>query len=663
MVQEAMTDLLFLLQSLVDEKGNLNISSTQLNTTISDDDLQIYETANFNLNNFLNSIGAHCPSQIGDKREILKHKLNLPTITIHDIKTSCIESTDSEIPGSVTAKVSIRTVHSQNAENVFESIQQYLQNVWSQKGSQNKMKVTLEKSLNGWYSDIDHDHIQVGVKALNYVYDVEPWFLNSGYHMPAVNILSDVFKRNIIVLPLGSGENYDINENFQCLNYYNSSKVLSAYLYEMGELPRLLSESSSSFTSCTSCPSVAEACVCGRFLEKVEPASGDTENCICSDGVCSPKSTSDLKEIIKDELKPDVLVYRTDREPIIEGVIVDEPIIEEEEEEISEEAESEKSFREEESKSRSPLLSKICECPPLISLESSPKAMVGEIISLTSNASVLSRDPTPVTEPEKPKKDIVPSVETLRCFCTPKMYRNLIRQKSITPEEQHELMKSMRSVGSEVTGISAGESLPDLKTTKTVTMGCVCPEKSADTVFEQSRQIERMLCPVKTTKKEETCTKGGKRKHHIIGPAPVEGDSEISLGPVSHCSCSSEELIVVTCCDCDTKKSNHDVAKKIPKEIPEAIPKETLEERVPQEMSKEIPDEIPREIPEEIPKEVPEDIHKEIPQEIPAEIPEEIPKEIIEDIPKEIPQEIPKEMPQEIPLEIQPTNNLEEEVD
>ncbi|KAL3285375.1 hypothetical protein HHI36_019481 [Cryptolaemus montrouzieri] len=521
MIQEAMSDLIILVKSLLDEEGNLNIPLLNLETElISDEEKEILRNANFDEENFIESAGINCLSHNGNLLKILRHRMGLPTLSIHNIESSCKESKELEIPGVVIAKLSIRTLYNQTPEEIFQRVKNYLENRWLEYGSKNKMKVCCEKTLNAWHEDVNHVHYQTAVKAIKLVYGMDPCFLSNGYVIPIVNILTEVTNKKVILLPTSLNHEYDVNENLRKVDYINAIKLFAAYLYEMGALPKLWSQSSSSFESCKS---QLEVCVCDKFEQEIQAASGDAEQCVCPD-----------------------ISYKS--KPV--------PIDDDERTVCNCEKTVDKTEAVELPRSLIPMKCKCLLVPSEISPR--PPSPIGEIMSLMSNASTASRDPTPVLiSTQKQKKNITPSIETIKCVCIPKAYRNITRQdqKVITPERQEELMKSMKFVGSEISGKSAGESNENLKTPRMAILGCVCPETSIETICDEMRQIDQMSCPTTKKKQEQLCTKGGKRKHHIVGPPPIdEEESEISMGPLSHCSCSSNESIpVIPECDCETE--------------------------------------------------------------------------------------------------------------
>ncbi|XP_044764263.1 uncharacterized protein LOC123320860 isoform X2 [Coccinella septempunctata] len=517
-IRDAMSDLLFLLGSLLDENGNLNVSKLGLQVhELSEEEINTYGNTDADLSSFIETVGAYSLLFDGDKSEIVKNRLIFPTLTIHVIENSSKDDDEWGIPACAYAKLSIRSFHNSIAE-IYENINIYLKECWSLRKSSNQMKISLEKTCETWIADFDSVQYKVVTKAAQYVYQKPLDSLNNQYTIPVLNILQETVGKNILLLPIVSENSY-LNEMVPIKNYLDATKMFAGYMYELGEIPKLSSKSSTSFVSCASVP---EICVCGRFDEEIQAASGDSDS-------QKPKTISEDEKC--------VCPYRAQVQTKDVAVISDDLV----------------------EPNPPPIPPKPCKCV----LEYQPVDV--EIISLVST----SREPPPIPKPKDVQKKIVtPSVDTINCSCTPKRFKvsSQKEEDQISPEKQEELMKSMRSVGSKISGISACDNLNDkLLTPNMKILGCMCPEKSQTTVCEIEMQKDRMFCPV-LKGKVDICNKGGKRRHHIAGPPLIdEEESEFSLGPLSHCSCSEESVTVVPNCDCSKESAKQ--SKNIEDEI------------------------------------------------------------------------------------------------
>lgn len=508
-VQDAMNDLLYLLGSFMDESSTF--SEFGLQEEISEEEMNAYENTDLDLNRLMEITGANSLLFDGDKSLMVKQRLKIPTLIIDNINSSEKDLEEWSIPACVSAQISIRSFHN-NISEVFEFVNEYLQKVWALRGSSNKLMISPDRIIETWKADVDNVQYEVASKSAEYVYHKPLNSLINPYTIPVLNILQETLGKNILLLPIASENSY-VNEIFPIENYSDASKMFASYLYEMGQIPKLASKSSSSFVSCASVP---EICVCGKFDGEIQAASGDSDA---------------IPKVLSEDENNCVCPYRVQVQTKDAAVVSDN---------ISE------------LNPTVPPIPKPCKCVSLF--EHQP--IDAEKISLVSKASTASRDPTPLPKSKETlKKIITSSIDTINCSCTPKRYKlsSQKEEKILTPEEEELFKKSMRSVGSEISGMSACiHSNERFLTPNMKKLACMCPERSQETICETDVQKDRMFCPV-IKGKDEICNRGGRRKHHVAGPPPMdEEESEISLGPLSHCSCSEESIAVVKNCDCPT---------------------------------------------------------------------------------------------------------------
>ncbi|XP_045464469.1 uncharacterized protein LOC123673817 [Harmonia axyridis] len=523
MIRDAMKDLLYLLGTLTDEEGNLKMSELDLQAEVlSEEEISAYLSSDLDLNNLMKGMGANDLLFNGNKSDIFKHRFLFPSLIVHDVNSSLDNINEWNIPARATAKLSIRTFH-KSVNETFNNVKNFLEKCWSERGCNNKLTISLDKIHETWNADVDNVHYVVAAKSIQYVYQKPTLFLNNDYTIPIVDMLQTIVGKSILLLPILSEECY-INEMVPKSNYLNASKMFASYLYEMGGIPNITSKSSTSFTSCQSVP---EICVCGKLEEGIQAASGDSEG---------SRPDAQKNKNISDEENNCVCPYRPQVQTKDVAVLSDD---------LPE-------------KILPPPIPKPCKCTSKFY-----GAADVEKISLLSTVSTASRTPNPVTKKkEAVKKIVTPSVDTIKCSCVPNRFRDLVRKEEniISPEEEEVLMKSMRSTTeSEKSGFSSCKYPSDrFKTPKMKILGCVCPEKSQESVYDIEIQKDRMFCPV-ITGPIEICNKGGKRRHHITGPAPTDEEETeiISLGPLSHCSCSEDSVVVVPLCDCPINSPVH----------------------------------------------------------------------------------------------------------
>lgn len=72
-----------------------------------------------------------------------------------------------------------------------------------------------------WTEDPSHPHYQAGVKATKYVYGVEPDLTREGGSIPITLVLQEATGQNVILLPVGAGDDgaHSQNEKLNVRNY------------------------------------------------------------------------------------------------------------------------------------------------------------------------------------------------------------------------------------------------------------------------------------------------------------------------------------------------------------------------------------------------------------------------------------------------------------
>lgn len=72
-----------------------------------------------------------------------------------------------------------------------------------------------------WTEDPKHPHYQAGIRATKYVYNVEPDLTREGGSIPVTLTLQQATGKNVILLPVGAGDDgaHSQNEKIDIRNY------------------------------------------------------------------------------------------------------------------------------------------------------------------------------------------------------------------------------------------------------------------------------------------------------------------------------------------------------------------------------------------------------------------------------------------------------------
>nr|XP_018917689.1 PREDICTED: cytosolic non-specific dipeptidase [Bemisia tabaci] len=239
-VHEAMADLIYLLNTLVDINGKILVTGIYDEVapeTANEKD--VYDPIEFNLSHFKSDIGCSKIIHEGDKVKTLMSRWRYPSLSIHGIEgafsgTGC----KTVIPMQVIGKFSIRIVPNMTPENVEKCVVSYLEKKWSERKSPNEFKAYMIDSGRSWVADSSHEHYEAARKATKHVYNVDPDFTREGGSIPVTLTLQETTGKNVLLLPMGASDDgaHSQNEKIDIRNYVEGTKVMAAYLYEVSKL-------------------------------------------------------------------------------------------------------------------------------------------------------------------------------------------------------------------------------------------------------------------------------------------------------------------------------------------------------------------------------------------------------------------------------------------
>ncbi|KAF2889655.1 hypothetical protein ILUMI_16518 [Ignelater luminosus] len=144
-IHEAMADLIYLLNTLVDKDGKILIPDIQKNVApLSADENALYEKIEFDVGQYRNSIGTSRLAHNENKVQLLMHRWRYPCLSIHGIEGAFSEpGQKTVIPRRVVGKFSVRIVPNQEPKDVAKCVVTHLEKKWNERGSTNKMKVNI----------------------------------------------------------------------------------------------------------------------------------------------------------------------------------------------------------------------------------------------------------------------------------------------------------------------------------------------------------------------------------------------------------------------------------------------------------------------------------------------------------------------------------------
>lgn len=239
-VHEAMVDLVYLLDQLVDKNGRILVPHiyNEVAPLLPNED-EIYQNIAFDVNEYRSDLGARKLMHKEDKTQLLMHRWRYPSLSIHGIEGAFYEpGQKTVIPRKVTGKFSLRIVPNQEPDQIEKYVCEYLNAKWEERDSPNKMKCYMAHGGKPWTEDPNHPHYVAASKATKHVYKVEPDMTREGGSIPVTLTLQQATGKNVVLLPVGASDDgaHSQNEKIDIRNYIEGTKLLGAYLYEVAQL-------------------------------------------------------------------------------------------------------------------------------------------------------------------------------------------------------------------------------------------------------------------------------------------------------------------------------------------------------------------------------------------------------------------------------------------
>jgi acetylornithine deacetylase/succinyl-diaminopimelate desuccinylase-like protein len=266
-VNEAMTDLVQLLASLIDSQGNILIDGIMDDVApVTDDEVRMYRTIDFDLTEYKaeNRILAARLLHDDSVQSTLMHRWRYPTVSLHGIEGAFAGvGAKTVIPAKVTGKFSLRLVPHQDPVRIEKVVTDHLTRKFAevrkkgmchlpsfavycflwipsllQIGSTNVFSVQMLHGAKPWLSSIHHPNYQAAAAAIETVFGRTPDYTREGGSIPIASAFEDCTGMNVLLLPIGACDDmaHSQNEKYNITNMMNGIKVLGQYLHELGKL-------------------------------------------------------------------------------------------------------------------------------------------------------------------------------------------------------------------------------------------------------------------------------------------------------------------------------------------------------------------------------------------------------------------------------------------
>ncbi|XP_019400531.1 PREDICTED: beta-Ala-His dipeptidase isoform X2 [Crocodylus porosus] len=238
-IHEPMTDLVALLDSLVNMSGHILIPGIYDDVaTLTEEEKKLYESIEFDLEEHKTNAGVK-KFLYDTKEEILLHLWHYPCVSIHGIEGAFYEpGIKTVIPAKVIGKFSIRQVPHMALATVEKQVTQYLEEVFSKRNSPNKLKVSMPMGAMPWVADINSPMYVAARTAIITVFGEEPDMIRDGSTIPIANMFQNETRKSVMMLPIGAADDgeHSQNEKISRYNYIQGTKLFAAFFLEISKL-------------------------------------------------------------------------------------------------------------------------------------------------------------------------------------------------------------------------------------------------------------------------------------------------------------------------------------------------------------------------------------------------------------------------------------------
>ncbi|XP_053324331.1 beta-Ala-His dipeptidase-like [Spea bombifrons] len=235
-VYEAMSDLIYLLDTLVDAKGHIRIPGIYDGVVpLTEKEIKLYKDLEFKLDELQADTGV--TRFLHDtKEELLMYRWRYPSLSIHGIEGAFSGSgTKTVIPAKVIGKFSIRQVPNMNPSVVEKQVVDYLESKFSERKSPNKMKVSMIIGAKPWLADMNEPQYVAARKAVKRVFNTDADMIRAGGTIPIAKNFEEVLKKSVMLLGIGGPDDapHGQNEKISMYNYIEGTKLYASFLQEL----------------------------------------------------------------------------------------------------------------------------------------------------------------------------------------------------------------------------------------------------------------------------------------------------------------------------------------------------------------------------------------------------------------------------------------------
>ncbi|EGD79924.1 CNDP dipeptidase 2 [Salpingoeca rosetta] len=231
-VHEPMVDLVKMMSTLVDAKGNILIDG--VNDTVAPvvaDEHKVYEAIDFDIQDYKRDAGLVGDVPHPSKVDTLMRRWRFPSLSIHGVEGAFYgQGGKTVIPRKV--------IPDQDPEDIFKKVEKHVLAEHAKLNSTTKVSLTSEHGGKPWVANFDHPNYVAGRKATKEVYGVEPDLTREGGSIPITLTFEEATGKSVLLLPMGRGDDgaHSQNEKLDVSNYINGIKLLGSYIFNLTDI-------------------------------------------------------------------------------------------------------------------------------------------------------------------------------------------------------------------------------------------------------------------------------------------------------------------------------------------------------------------------------------------------------------------------------------------
>lgn len=225
-------DVKKIFENIVDEEDNILIPNfNDYVEQIRPDEEKLYESLkDFKIEEYRVNLPEH--KKNWDQVKLLMSFWRLPSIWVGPIMECICEKQEMS---KVKCDFSVKIVPRQLVKTTCDHILSYIENLCEEMKLGSTVKVEVLSSSRPWCEDFWVHNFKAASRATIQIYKEAPNMIREDRNIHSVKLLKMVLDTNALVIPLGnkSGNAGGANENVSLRNFYEGTKLLAAYIFQL----------------------------------------------------------------------------------------------------------------------------------------------------------------------------------------------------------------------------------------------------------------------------------------------------------------------------------------------------------------------------------------------------------------------------------------------